>query len=322
MTAVPKHAVLVSHTHWDREWYLTFPRFRVQLLETVDAVLDLLETDPDFQHFCLDGQTLALEDYLQARPQQADRIRHLAASGQLGLGPWYVLPDEFLVSGEATVRNLQLGHQTANNYGGVQKVGYLPDTFGHLAQMPQILSQAGIDSFIYWRGHGDEHDSLGLEWTWEAPDGSQVLAVNQEDGYVNAAALGHEELWHAHTRRRLDPAWAVSKIHDLFARMGKRSRSTTWLLNNGCDHHPPQREFGRMLTVLREAYPDTEFTHGSFKQFLKALRRDLPDDLPTWSGELLGGKNALILSGVWSARPMQRASPRPRRPTRSVAPES
>jgi len=303
MPDTPRRAHLVSHTHWDREWYLSYPRFRVQLLETVDQVLDQLDHDPSFHHFCLDGQTLALRDYLEARPDQAECVKRLADAGALGLGPWYILPDEFLVSGEATVRNLQLGHADAARWGaGAQKVGYLPDTFGHLPQMPQILQQAGIDSFIYWRGHGDEHARLGLEWWWEAPDQSRVLAINQEDGYVNAAALGHEELWHAHTRRDLDPALAVRKTGQLFARMAARSRTGTWLLSNGCDHHPPQRRFDAMLDALREAHPDTEFRHGSFGDFLADLRRVLPDDLPVWSGELLGGKAALILSGVWSAR--------------------
>ncbi|HOX27201.1 MAG TPA: glycoside hydrolase family 38 C-terminal domain-containing protein [Candidatus Krumholzibacteria bacterium] len=311
MSATPQRAFLVSHTHWDREWYLTFPRFRVQLVETVDAVLDLLEQDTTFTHFCLDGQTLALADYLEARPGQADRVRALVESGRLAVGPWHVLADEVLVSGEATVRNLQFGHAMAARFGGVQKVGYLPDTFGHVAQMPQILRQAGIDSFLYWRGHGDEVDRLGLEWWWEAPDGSRVLAVNEVDGYANAAALGHGELWHAHTRRALDPAVAVAKVRDLFARMAARSRTATWLLSNGCDHHPPQRDFARMLAALRDAFPATTFTPGSLADFLAALRRDLPPDLPAWRGELLGGKDAPILSGVWSARmPLKQANAR------------
>ena len=117
----PSKALLVSHTHWDREWYLTFPRFRVQLLETVDAVLSLLESDPAFTHFCLDGQALALEDYLDARPTELPRITALAESGALALGPWYILPDEFLVSAESTVRNLQHGHASAARFGGAQK---------------------------------------------------------------------------------------------------------------------------------------------------------------------------------------------------------
>jgi len=175
--------------------------------------------------------------------------------------------------------------------------------------MPQILQQAGIDSFIYWRGHGDEAERLGLEWSWEAPDRSRVLAINQEDGYVNAAALGHTEIWHAHNRRDASDDEAVAKVRQLFERMAPRIRTGTWLLNNGCDHHPPQRRFAAMLDALAAAFPDTEFTHGSFAEYIDALRRDLPDDLPTWRGELLGGRHALILSGVWSARmPLKQAN--------------
>ena len=305
MPDTPRLAVVVSHTHWDREWYLSFPRFRVQLLETLDAVLDSLERDPAWRHFCLDGQLLALEDYLAARPARAEQVARLVAAGKLALGPWYVLPDEFLVSGEATVRNLQIGHALAARFGGAQKVGYLPDTFGHLAQMPQILAQAGIDSFLYWRGHGDEDTRLGLEWWWQAPDGSRVLAINQIDGYVNAAALGHRELWHAHTRRALEPAAAVERIGALFAKMALASRSDVWLLCNGCDHHPPQRDLGAMLAALRAGFPATTFTHGGFTDYLTALRAGLQEgevELPAWQGELLGGKQALILSGVWSSR--------------------
>ena len=102
----PTEAYIVSHTHWDREWYLTFHQFRVHLLDVVQGVLDALEQAPAFEHFCLDGQAIALEDYVEIRPGEAARIRRLAEDGRLSLGPWYVLPDEFLVSAEATVRNL------------------------------------------------------------------------------------------------------------------------------------------------------------------------------------------------------------------------
>ena len=109
----PRKAFLVSHTHWDREWYLTFNRFRVNLVEVVDRVLDALDHDPEFRHFVLDGQSAVLEDYLEAAPDQRDRVDRLVREGRLAVGPWYILPDEFLVSGEATVRNLMFGRKTA-----------------------------------------------------------------------------------------------------------------------------------------------------------------------------------------------------------------
>jgi len=298
----PRKAFLVSHTHWDREWYQTFNRFRVNLVEVVDRVLDALDHDPDFRHFVLDGQTAVLEDYLEVAPHQRDRVNRLVREGRLAVGPWYILPDEFLVSGEATARNLMFGRKAAP-LGLVQKVGYMPDSFGHLAQIPQILLLAGINSFIFTRGMGAENEDPGWVFRWSGPDGSEVLAINQCDGYCNAGGLGYAEIWHAHTQRTADPAQAVAKVTELFAKMSHRSGWDPALLNNGCDHFPPQQDFGVILKALSEAWPDTEFVHGRFEDFLKAVREEMPDqDRPAVTGELLGGRDHLILSGVWSAR--------------------
>jgi len=298
-----RQAVLVSHTHWDLEWYLPFHRFRVNMVEVIDRVLDALEEDPEFRHFVLDGQSAVLEDYLAAAPHQRARVARHIQSGRLAVGPWYILPDEFLVSGEATVRNLLFGHRVVAPFGGVQKVGYMPDSFGHVAQIPQILQLAGIDSFIFTRGLGDEADRLGWLFRWLAPDGSAVLAVNQCEGYCNAGGLGFAEIWHAHTRRTMDLGLATGKVRDLFEKMEQRPGAFPALLNNGCDHFPPQQDFGAVLQALREAFPGTEFSHGRFEDFLAAARADVPDaERPEHQGELLGGRDHLILSGVWSTR--------------------
>ncbi|MFQ5653333.1 MAG: alpha-mannosidase [Planctomycetota bacterium] len=297
----PRIAFIVSHTHWDREWYRTCHRFRVDLARVVRRVLDSLEHDAAFRHFLLDGQAIILEDYLEIHPEDAQRIRALVGAGSLSVGPWYILPDEFLVSAEATVRNLLIGHRLGAAFGEVQKVGYVPDSVGHIAQMPQILRQAGIDSFIYTRGNGDEIVELGLEHIWRAPDGSEVLAIHQCEGYCNAGALGYEELWNAHTRRDVDPQRAVEQIGELFSRMRERSRCDIWLLNNGCDHLPPQPRLGSILEALRAAFPLTEFRHGSLGEYVEAVKR--ADFEPrVRSGELIRGRDHPILSGVWSAR--------------------
>ena len=302
MSLHPRRAFIVSHTHWDLEWYEPWSRFRVNLAEVASRVLDALDGDPDFRHFVLDGQTAVLEDYLGAVPTDSGRVQRLVRGGRLALGPWYILPDEFLVSGEATVRNLLRGHATARPYGGVQKVGTMPDSFGHIAQLPQLLRLAGMDSFVFTRGLGDEAQELGWLFRWQAPDGSEVLAVNQCDGYCNAAGLGFTEIWHAHTRRRVDRELAVAKIDALFAKMAERPGAEPALLNNGCDHFPPQQDFAGVMDALREAYPDTVFHHGSFADFLAAVRETPDGERPLHAGEMLGGRDHLILSGVWSAR--------------------
>ncbi len=66
---------VVSHTHWDREWYLTFQQFRLKLVRLIDRLLDILDQEPDFRHFMLDGQTIVLDDYLQMRPEREEVLR-------------------------------------------------------------------------------------------------------------------------------------------------------------------------------------------------------------------------------------------------------
>ena len=115
-----RRLVLVPHTHWDREWYRTHEAFRYRLVRLMDGLLDALEADPDFRHFTLDGQTIVLDDYLEVRPDARARIERLVRAGRLVVGPWYVLPDEWLVSGEALIRNLRRGLRRAETITGAR----------------------------------------------------------------------------------------------------------------------------------------------------------------------------------------------------------
>ncbi|HEX9076185.1 MAG TPA: glycoside hydrolase, partial [Anaerolineae bacterium] len=127
---------VVSHTHWDREWYEPFQVFRLRLVQCIDKLLVLFENDPEYEYFLLDGQTIVLEDYGEVRPDREQALRVLVGAGKVQIGPWYVLPDEFLVSGESLIRNLMRGLRVAGDFGGGMHIGYIPDPFGHVSQMP------------------------------------------------------------------------------------------------------------------------------------------------------------------------------------------
>src|SRR3989304_4257881 len=148
--------VVVSHTHWDREWYRPFEAFRARLVRMMDNLLDLLDSDPEYRHFVLDGQTIPLDDYLEIRPDRRPDIERLVKAGRLLIGPNYMLPDEFLIGGESWGPNLMLGIRSAREYGGAMMVGYSPDAFGHIAHLPAILNGFGLDSVLIWRGIGRE----------------------------------------------------------------------------------------------------------------------------------------------------------------------
>ena len=296
----PRTAYVVSHTHWDREWYMSYARFRVDLARVVGRVLDWLEADAE-RRFLLDGQIAVLEDHLRAHPQDAPRVEALARDGRLSLGPWFILPDEFLVCGESLARNLLFGDRLARARGGRMAVGYMPDSFGHVAQMPQILRRAGLDSFVFERGLGDEAETLGWRFAWRGPDGSEVLAINHVDGYCAAGGLGLSELWEAHTRRAVDPDRAVRRMRELFDRGGERPGGEPFLISNGCDHFPPPRDLECILAALRAAFPDTDFRPANMASFVDAAREAGPGDRVR-EGEMLGGYDRNILSGVWSTR--------------------
>lgn len=109
---------VLSHTHWDREWYLSFQLFRMRLVDMLDTLIPYLEQHPEFPHFHLDGQTVCLEDYLEVRPDQAERLRHLIEAGRIAVGPWYVLPDLQCIGQESISRNLSRGLALAQRFGG------------------------------------------------------------------------------------------------------------------------------------------------------------------------------------------------------------
>jgi alpha-mannosidase len=178
---------IVPHTHWDREWYAPFQVFRARLVRLLDELMPLLERDLSYARFLLDGQTVVVDDYLEVRPEAADTLRRLAAAGRLSVGPWMVLMDEFMVSGETIVRDLQLGLRRATDLGGAMQVGYLPDMFGHIAQMPQILRLAGFEHAVVWRGVPSTVTQTAF--TWEAPDGSSLRAEYLYGSYSNGRDL-------------------------------------------------------------------------------------------------------------------------------------
>jgi len=165
---------VISNTHWDREWRFPFERTRAMLVDMMDRLLGLLETQQDFRHFHLDAHTILLEDYLAVRPEKREALRRHVSSGRLLVGPWYTLPDACSCSGEALVRNLLRGHRLAEEFGKVTKVGYTPNGFGQPSQLPQLYAGFGIDNVLFYRGV-PRHE-VRSEFLWEGPDGTQALA--------------------------------------------------------------------------------------------------------------------------------------------------
>lgn len=292
-----KTVFVIPHTHWDREWYATFQQFRVRLVRVLDALLDLLERDPSYTHFNLDGQTVVLGDYLEIRPERRPDLERMVHERRLGVGPWYVLPDEFLVSGEALARNLLLGRRLAGEFGHVQKVGYIPDTFGHISQLPQILQGFGIPFAMHLRGL--DEGQLKSELWWQSPDGSRVLLrhLPTDLGYANAAALAHDI-----------PA-AAADLAALARYEARRAAGSVLLAMNGVDHLPAREDLPEVLAAANQAAAGQfTFRQGSLEQYFSALSTAVDGlSLETVHGELrdvnrTAGRDNRLLPHILSAR--------------------
>jgi mannosylglycerate hydrolase len=280
----------VPHTHWDREWYVPFEDFQLRLASVVDEVIDVLEADPRFPCFTLDGQAIVLEDYLDARPDNEGRLRALINAGRLEVGPSYVLPDELLVGAEPLVRNLLIGRAVCRRFGAdPAPVGYMPDSFGHPLQLPQILAGFGLDSFIFSRGLGDQIDEVGVVFRWRSPDGSEVRAFQLLPAYGNFSDVRDADSGQA----RIE--WIANEFGAALRSAGVHEV----LLCDGEDHRRIRRDLPALCSELERRLPGTSFTIARFSDYVAAVDTD---NLPAHTGELLGSRLQNVLRGVNSAR--------------------
>ena len=291
------HIIIVPETHWDREWYLPFQEYRARLVILLDKLLEMLKSNSEYKNFTLDGQTIPLEDYLEVRPDCEDEIKKYVKEKRLSIGPMYILPDEFLVSGESLLRNLLIGHQIARKFGRVMKAGYIPDPFGHIAQLPQILKGFEIPSVLFWRGFGNEFEdqNLNIEFLWNSPgNSSTIIAIFLMLSYGSVADLNLKS-------KSGKFSSALHKIKRVITRFEEFTATPYVLLNSGSDHHEARPEIPALVKQWNALYPDKVLEQNDFEYYVDKVLNYNPE-LKSFQGELRGGKYAHLLSGVFSAR--------------------
>jgi hypothetical protein len=290
-------AVLLPHSHWDREWYEPFAIFRVKLAAMMDLVLELLDEPGQLAHFHLDGQTVMVEDYLDLRPERRTVVEDHIRSGRLSVGPFYTLTDEFLVSGEGIIRNLERGLGQAEALGLTLPVGgpwaaYFPDQFGHIGQLPQILRLFGIEHVVVLRGVPAAVDRSCF--VWQGTDGSEVLTEYMVHGYSLGADIS-------------DPDATVDgdypNLEGAVARARSVSDRDVVLVPVGADHTAPHR--GQFPLALEQAANlGLSVEVGSLQRFLTLAGR--PADPPVWRGELRAASTWVLLPNTVATRAHQK----------------
>ena len=270
-----KKVIAYVHTHWDREWYREFEEFRLRLIEVFDEVLKNLETE-ELPYFYFDGQTAALEDYLEIRPEKLAKIKELIKQKKLRIGPFYCSSDSFLVSGELLCRNLELGLSKAKEFGETEFIGYLSDTFGHSQCIPSILKAYNIDKACLWRGLG----SLPADINWQDIKTTYLIQGYFQD-FLNTTLPIEKK------------AEALKKYIDKIAQKSK----DYILLPIGADHLAIAKNLKKQIEDLNKIYKDYKIEIKTpFEYFEKIKSRTKVN------GEFLNNELNFILPGVYSSR--------------------
>lgn len=267
-----KKIYLFSGTHRDREWYQTYQGFRLKCVDDINRMLDYLENNEEFGVFHLDGQTVILEDYAEVMPENVLRLIKLIESGRILVGPWFTMPDEYTVSGEALIRNMLLGHKLAKKWGAPEcwKVGYICDIFGHTAQMPQIFSLFGIDTAVLGRGTNDCTSAVVFDW--QAPGGKKCTV------YRLPEAWGYGSFFHEVLKD--DSGGTISDSDPRFEHRVKvyidreiaRNNSSVITLFDAADHAPLHEDTPAYIRKIKELYPDYEVRHVNLEEMFDDLK--------------------------------------------------
>ena len=170
----PKTFHVICGTHWDREWRFTAEQSLLRLAELIDELLSVLEGDPKYRCFLLDGGTVILEDYLSIRPENAQRMRRQMEAGRIQSVMWYTLPEMSTVAPEALIRNLLIGKRLgAGHGGGLVNAGYTATSYGQISQLAQIYTGFGMKSALSYRGT-NKHQVPPI-CKLESPDGTRIF---------------------------------------------------------------------------------------------------------------------------------------------------
>jgi mannosylglycerate hydrolase len=279
----PRPVAVVVQTHWDREWYYPHQTFIARLLSVMTRVVAQLESGK-LTHFLFDGQTAAYEDLLiHGEADLCARVKKLVADKRIILGPWYIMADEFLVAGESLIRNLEIGIKDATAAGHCQYVGYLPDTFGHIGQMPQLFRNFAIEYAVMWRGVDSPH----AEFNWQSPNGDTVGSVFLTQGYYQ------HPLNVAHWQRALS---------DYLALIAPRSIASELLLTQGGDHLQSVDTIAARIQDFNAAQSDYQIFQSTLTAHATSVMAATDGKRATITGELRHNAQAFVLPDVLSTR--------------------
>lgn len=329
----------ISNTHWDREWKFSMQRTRYMLVHAIDMLLDIFEKEPDYKHFHLDSQTLPLQDYLEIRPENKEKLKKYISEGRLAVGPWFCLPDEFCVGGESLVRNLLLGHKIAKEFGKVSKTGYSPFGWGQISQMPQLYSGFGINFASFYRGL-NTYMAPKSEFYWKGADGTVIYAsrlgqrprynmwyimqrpvfFGKRDGDNRRVSWGagdgifrfanpsqcEYEYQYIHRKYEYHDEYIKEKTEQALREQDGEWTTPNRFWSNGHDSSIPDMREAKLIKDINKSNDDIDVFHSTVYDFEQSVIRDFNKNSPTLCGEMrypyTKGSVSAIFGWILSAR--------------------
>lgn len=301
-----KKVFVVSSTHWDREWYDPFQKFRFRLVRFFDGLIDIMKNNAEYKYFFADGQTIMIEDYLEIRPENREILNDLLCTGRIIVGPWYCMPDEMLISGEGLVRNLQKGLNICKKFNVEPSSNlYVCDIFGHNSQLPQITKLFELSSATVFRGIGDYNKDAFI---WKGADGSELLTFKLDNNSTYSTYF-FTMRWDI---ARKSNSWETilsddeycAQMMNYLERNKKRFSNENIMIIDGCDHIDADIRTPEILKILNKGIPEYEFIHSNFEDYIKAVIEAKPR-LESIEGVLYNvgeqGLNNAVLKNVLSS---------------------
>jgi alpha-mannosidase len=175
---IPRDTIhVIGHAHMDMNWLWTYSETMKMCNDNLRQTVAFMDEFPDFT--MLQSQAAVYNFVEKVDPPLLEMVKKYVKEGRLELGGgMWTEGDVNLSSGEAISRSFLLGQRYfQSRFGKMANIGWLPDNFGHISQMPQILKQAGCDYFYFHR----TKPYKGTFW-WVGSDSSRVLCY-ANDGY-------------------------------------------------------------------------------------------------------------------------------------------
>jgi mannosylglycerate hydrolase len=315
---------IIPHTHWDREWRYPIWKNRMLLIEFMTELLNILDKDPKYKCFLLDGQVAPIEDYLEVVPQDRNRLTKYIKDGRIAVGPWYTLPDLYPLEGECLVRNLLKGIRVSQKYGDYLNVGYNSFGWGQTAQFPQIYEGFGID-FIICAKKVSEERAPESEFMWEAPDGTRVLTSRLgkfargnfyfntylyakyginclSSDYKYSPKISGVAMHNASSENCEEDHFVIESKKEYNQELLKKGIEAAWeatdetvlkthrLFLNGTDFSTPHPDLTKMIEELNKLEEETEFVNCRLEEYANKLHDYVDkDNLKVIKGELRDG---------------------------------